>query len=513
MRDALSTELDSLFARGQQECAAFPELISLTGALAHCQRTILAPMRVAFVGKTNCGKSTMLNAFLGEELAPTGNVELTFNVCWFRYGERQALRLHTVDGTIEPEAFESLPHLSTRCKAEPALLERIRYIEIFCPNPLLKTFDLIDTPGLHSFYQKDSRNTQALLTEPLTRPHALLFMFSGSLQIPDVEELKRFHQVCGTVMSGLTAIGALTKVDEWPRAFEDGRRSLDQLEKQHPHIRRLFYVLEPVVGPMGYGAQTLTTADLEGLEALVRLEPRHLARLTRDVNSFCTREYDTADGTPPSHERSRLYDRLGRYGIHAAVDLLRRGLSRESLGARLLEQSRVGRLRDIVTSHFGNRALLIKARAGLSTLRHQAFIASQRHRGPPGAAARRVAAHIDVIVANELRFREFSVLERFYSNHEAWATDSANELLAITGENGLDWRSRLGVSPDAPLDELLKLAEDKERRWRQRATETFADTAARASARVLADSYGEIYSKIKEAIRDASQATASLSYE
>ena len=45
------------------------------------------PLRVAIAGKIKAGKSTLLNALLGEELAPTDAGECTKIVTWYRRGD------------------------------------------------------------------------------------------------------------------------------------------------------------------------------------------------------------------------------------------------------------------------------------------------------------------------------------------------------------------------------------------------------------------------------------------
>ena len=119
----LRQKVDAFFELAARECAASPALDDLLRVVETRRRTLHQPMRVAFVGKTNCGKSTMMNAFLGEELAPTGNGELTFNVTWFRYGEERRLLVHTVDG------YRGMPPLGTcgLC-SEDDFRELIRYM-------------------------------------------------------------------------------------------------------------------------------------------------------------------------------------------------------------------------------------------------------------------------------------------------------------------------------------------------------------------------------------------------
>ena len=44
------------------------------------------PLRVAIAGKVKAGKSTLLNALVGDELAPTDAGECTRIVTWYRHG-------------------------------------------------------------------------------------------------------------------------------------------------------------------------------------------------------------------------------------------------------------------------------------------------------------------------------------------------------------------------------------------------------------------------------------------
>ncbi|HMG52251.1 MAG TPA: dynamin family protein, partial [Kofleriaceae bacterium] len=73
----LRGEVDAFFAFALAGCEPHPALRELHATLDSWRTAVDQPMRVAFVGKTNAGKSTLMNAFMGEELAPTGNGELT----------------------------------------------------------------------------------------------------------------------------------------------------------------------------------------------------------------------------------------------------------------------------------------------------------------------------------------------------------------------------------------------------------------------------------------------------
>ena len=52
------------------------------------------PLRVAIAGKVKAGKSTLLNALVGEEVAPTDAGECTTIVTWYRDGTTYRATLH-----------------------------------------------------------------------------------------------------------------------------------------------------------------------------------------------------------------------------------------------------------------------------------------------------------------------------------------------------------------------------------------------------------------------------------
>ena len=71
-----------------------PKLQNLYRKIDQCYQQLDLPMRVAIVGMIKAGKSTMMNALLGEKIVATGTVEATFNVNWLKYGESKSLLVH-----------------------------------------------------------------------------------------------------------------------------------------------------------------------------------------------------------------------------------------------------------------------------------------------------------------------------------------------------------------------------------------------------------------------------------
>ena len=68
-------------------------------AIVAARRRIDEPLRVAIAGKVKAGKSTLLNALVGEGLAPTDAGECTRIVTWYADGPTYSVTAHLTDGT------------------------------------------------------------------------------------------------------------------------------------------------------------------------------------------------------------------------------------------------------------------------------------------------------------------------------------------------------------------------------------------------------------------------------
>ncbi|WP_462188435.1 dynamin family protein [Frankia sp. CcWB2] len=72
----------------------------LAQALVRCADRQREPMRVAVAGQIKRGKSTVVNAIVGEKVAPTGQLELTFNVVELGHAPTRSVRIHLIDNTV-----------------------------------------------------------------------------------------------------------------------------------------------------------------------------------------------------------------------------------------------------------------------------------------------------------------------------------------------------------------------------------------------------------------------------
>jgi GTPase SAR1 family protein len=74
---------------------------SLQDECSKLEQRLREPVRVAIVGPVNSGKSTLVNALLGQRVAPTNKSECTRLVTWFRYGHPQRVEIETAAGIVK----------------------------------------------------------------------------------------------------------------------------------------------------------------------------------------------------------------------------------------------------------------------------------------------------------------------------------------------------------------------------------------------------------------------------
>jgi GTPase SAR1 family protein len=510
----LQEKAEEFFQFALTRAANFSTLKSLRAEIEICYGRLHKPMRVAIVGLIKAGKSTLMNALLGEELVSTGTEELTYNINWFRYGENSSLLVHFKDQRPpEKKTLAELESLTCRQEKDCNYLKNIKYIEVFYPNKLLQTFNLLDTPGLASFFEADSLNTiktlglnpeyiTELTQKEASNADAVLYLFSNSISAYDQDIVKLFQ---GPVLGNATpinAIGVLTKVDAyWSDGHEPlqkGRQVVNRLLNDHMQLRNLFYNIYPVYGLLAFGAQTMDDKEYQSLLQLTALSEEQLLKILKNGTKFTTKE-DPELPVPPG-ERKKLWNRLGQYGIWLAYQFIRQGITNpKDLAAELMKHSGVSELRDLVVSHFGNRAFLIKLSSSIKQLQAKCFQEKQRLQGPELEAVLEIAGRMEALEAQEHSYKEFVVLRSYYEKKLDFNPQEVQHLLEVTGEYGISLAKRLGLDERANVEEMMPVVEARKHYWRLKANDQFSSNSdTNTAANVIAQSYERIYYHLLE---------------
>jgi GTP-binding protein EngB required for normal cell division len=188
-----ANELRELLDRFRRLCEESGEVFSDSLArVAELQERLSAErFHLAVLGQFKRGKSTLLNALLGEPLLPTGIVPLTSIPTFLLSGSARTVRVFFQDGRqaafanlTREQASEVLNRHVTE-KENPRNQLGVARVEVEHPSVLLSAgVVLIDTPGIGSTLR---HNTEATLNF-LPQCDAALFVVSADPPITEVEK-------------------------------------------------------------------------------------------------------------------------------------------------------------------------------------------------------------------------------------------------------------------------------------------------------------------------------------
>ncbi|MBW4519071.1 MAG: dynamin family protein [Scytolyngbya sp. HA4215-MV1] len=133
-----------------------------------CQQLMHPVFRIAVFGPFNYGKSTLLNALLGERALPIDLIPTTGAAILVRYGVTLSTRIRLHNGTeIEDAGTEILKQFAI-LDDRRRMREDVASVEVFCPHPFLQTgVELLDLPGTDDQEAQDALVKDQLLTADL----------------------------------------------------------------------------------------------------------------------------------------------------------------------------------------------------------------------------------------------------------------------------------------------------------------------------------------------------------
>jgi hypothetical protein len=215
------TDLEAIAAIGA--IATEAELPPVADAAARLAERISAGrFYVACVGQFKRGKSTVLNALVGDHVLPVGVTPVTSAVTILRHGTERGAAVFYTAGLQEAIPLDDVPlYVTEEHNHENA--RGVAAVEISLPVPLLAGgLCLVDTPGIGSTFAGNTEATRAFV------PHidAALVVLGADPPISG-DELALAVEVLAAVPA---AIFALNKADRLsPRDVEEARAFTERL--------------------------------------------------------------------------------------------------------------------------------------------------------------------------------------------------------------------------------------------------------------------------------------------
>ncbi|TDV57307.1 dynamin family protein [Actinophytocola oryzae] len=436
------------------------------------------PLRVAVAGRVKAGKSTLLNALVGERLAPTDAGECTRIVTWYQDGhsyqvraqvgrEQRQLRFSREDGQLDID----LGGLNA---------SEVDELVVTWPAQALRAVTLVDTPGIGSLTESAARRTWDLLVpdEEETPADAVVYLMRH-LHSGDVEFLRAFHDAEVSRPSPVNAIGVLSRADEIAVGRLDSMASARRVAARlgdDPNVRRLVQSVVPVAGLLAETAVTLTEEEVGQLRRIADLPPREAEELLLSADRFVRTRQELGLTEP---EREKLLARFGVFGVRLASTMLRRKVAGTAteLAGELAERSGLNQLQDLLSSLFFERRDVLKSRSALLAVSDLV-----RTFARPGSEA--LAGEVEAVVSSAHPFNELRVLSGLRAGWVSGKAEVVAELERVIGGSGGATHQRLRLPPDAGTRELTSAATDALSRWQRRAENPMTSYELTVAARV-----------------------------
>lgn len=456
--------------------------------LARIEQRLDQPLRIALAGTLKSGKSTLLNALLGEDIAPTDATEATRIVAWFRHGETPHIAANHVDGRRTNVPISRGTGLTFDLSGvQPS---DVIDLDVRWPVDALRTVALADTPGTSSLSREVSARTLRLLvpSDGVPRVDAVVFLMRQS-SAADTALLKQINEIVGGHAGALGVIGVMSRADEI------GAGRIDAMSSAREVATRFAAELEqtgicqavvPVAGLLALTARTLRQSEFVALRALLDVRPKLLARALISADQFARED----SPLPLAAEtRTTLLDRFGIYGIRISVATLRAGVTdTDGLAHELLERSGLTELQAVIDRRFAQRAELLKTHTALVSMRRFLTIY-------PIPQSERILTDLDPLLADTHAFEELRLLSQYRSYPTSLTDAEIAAACRLLGATGTDAASRLALPPEEVDRHGRTAAIDEVARWGKRSrhplnnafTTRICRAATRSAEGVLAE--------------------------
>ena len=272
------------------------------------------PCELAIVGQVKAGKSSFLNALLGEDYALVGTTETTATINFFKYGlpkdPQHPVKVVWDDGKEEWQTREFLDSLQGNSKEVLEKAEKIDHLEFFPQEPkiqdILRKVTLVDTPGInalvgeHNERAKEYIATGGKLREKhheqsvnLKNKADAVVVITGRVPNMSTSEIvTSFSQDT----SAFNAIGVMTKIDiedsttaaDWQRRCSEFscmlRQQLNTIVPVSAQVFRAVKKLEST-GKLEIIANSLKTIPPEEFEEVCKSREMFLGN-DLDINQY-----------------------------------------------------------------------------------------------------------------------------------------------------------------------------------------------------------------------------------
>ena len=299
---------------------------------------LFSPPRVLVVGRLKAGKSTLVNALIGENVAATGALETTNAVTVFRHGAPSRAEVVGNDGRRSRGVLDDGVLVDV---GRP--VPEVAYVDRFLPSAAVERMTIIDTPGIATLTVENRDATERALIDGYAQTReasvdadAAVFLFDSSPRIDEREFVGKLG------FTPLNTVGVLARADSFGEGAFGRRDPLDHAERYCGVLRgRLGSLMGAVLPVSGLMAESAATGQVTEPVA------RAVAELGRLAPDDLVEELESASPALIDVQlRDRALDLLGEYGVVRGAGIAGQGAV--ALNEWLEERSGIARLRRVL---------------------------------------------------------------------------------------------------------------------------------------------------------------------
>lgn len=435
------------------------------------------PLRLAVAGPARAGKSTLVNALIGEDLAP---VELpgdppvsvayrdgTQPRAWWQDGHETPSEIPMVRAAHGLRLTPDARHAGRPGGAGRVVVE--------WPSRALRRTELIDT---HLPLPRVGQAADAVL---YLTPH---------LDEADLRSLQAARGVRGPAVFPVHTMIVLSRADATGAGRTDAlltARQAARRRRREPRVGALCQDVLAVSPLIAAAARTLRDDEFRAIATMAALP-----RASSEPHLLSTDRFTAADALGPvgAQQRAQLVQRLGLGGVRLAITLTRTGCATAAvLGERLQEHSGLKDLQASIAELFTARRAVLRARSALTALDHLL-------RTQPVPPAARLLADLELLVADAHEFRELRLLAALRAGRVNLPREHAIDAKRLLGGSGTSLGERLGMSPEATVADTWTSAHAAAERWREQAHGRILPPGQRRAAETVLRSCDMILARV-----------------
>lgn len=225
-------------------------------------------------GEFNAGKSTFINALLGEEILTTDVTPATAIITKLTHGEERKVLAHYMDNSIVEYETDWVEQLTAERKGlGESIRAQLSYVEYQLPIEILKKYTLIDSPGLGTLYEHHTKITEAFIK----RADIGIWLFN-SLSVGTATEIAWLKKLNALDLPIYGIVNAIDRIedDELDFFMEDNNRRL------RPYVKKLFAMsaIDILNGKLNQNIEELSWGNNQAVEELfLEFDSNHLFKM------------------------------------------------------------------------------------------------------------------------------------------------------------------------------------------------------------------------------------------